>query len=180
GGIVTAAYLSKYFKRITIIESDDVLSDTFNKSTPNELLDYRCRLESPTSIGRSGVSQIYQVHLVAHKLINEYDIRPYSVKNETRFVINDFLLNQNLTEDFEYIGIDRFTLEIALRKELCLQYGKQIEWICNARAIQLVVDQSANTVHGVKYRFKHNVGSPSLDIYGNFIVRIGVILYAVL
>ncbi|CAF4397985.1 unnamed protein product, partial [Rotaria sordida] len=25
GGIVTAAYLTKYFKRITIIESDDVL-----------------------------------------------------------------------------------------------------------------------------------------------------------
>ncbi|CAF4266402.1 unnamed protein product [Rotaria sordida] len=70
GGIVTAAYLSKYFKRITIIESDDVLSDTFNKSTPNELLDYRCRLESPTSIGRSGVSQIYQVHLVARERVN--------------------------------------------------------------------------------------------------------------
>jgi hypothetical protein len=35
------------------------------KSTPEELLKYRCRLESPTSIGRSGVSQIYQIHLMA-------------------------------------------------------------------------------------------------------------------
>ncbi|CAF1548024.1 unnamed protein product [Rotaria sp. Silwood1] len=153
--MVTAAYLSKYFKRITIIESDDVLSDTFNKSTPNEILDYRCRLESPTSIGRSGVSQIYQTHIVLRegfnilhklfphlkdKLINEYDIRPYSLKNEARLVINGILLNQNLTEDFE-----------------CL-------------VIQLIVDRSANTVQGVKYRFKHNVGSSSLDIYGNFIV----------
>ncbi|CAF1181653.1 unnamed protein product [Rotaria sordida] len=183
--MVTAAYLSKYFKRITIIESDDVLSDTFNKSTPNEILDYRCHLESPTSIGRSGVSQIYQAHIIARegfnilhklfphlkdKLINEYDIRPYSLKNEARIVINGISLNQNLTEDFECLGIDRFTLEIALRKELCLQYGKQIEWICNARAIQLIVNQSANIVQGVKYRLKHNVGSPSVDIYGNFIV----------
>ncbi len=59
GGMVTAAYLSKYFKQITIIESDDVLNDTLMKSTSNELLDYRCRLESPTSLGRSGVSQMY-------------------------------------------------------------------------------------------------------------------------
>ncbi|CAF3941830.1 unnamed protein product [Rotaria sordida] len=185
GGMVTAAYLSKYFKRITIIESDDVLNDTFNKSTPSEILDYRCHLESPTSIGRSGVSQIYQPHTVARegfnilqklfphlkdKLINEYDIRSYSLKNDARLVINGILFNQNLTDDFECLGIDRFTLEIALRKELCLQYGKQIEWICNARAIQLIVDQSANTVQGVKYRLKHNIGSSSLNIYGNFIV----------
>ncbi|CAF5065195.1 unnamed protein product, partial [Rotaria sp. Silwood1] len=65
GGIVTAAYLTKYFKRITIIESDDVLSDTFMKSTPNQLLDYRCRLASPTSLGRSGVSQMYHSHVLA-------------------------------------------------------------------------------------------------------------------
>jgi hypothetical protein len=50
-------------------------------------LDYRCRLESPTSVGRSGVSQIYQLHVIEgeehrifcelfphlnDKLINEY------------------------------------------------------------------------------------------------------------
>ncbi|CAF4919120.1 unnamed protein product, partial [Rotaria magnacalcarata] len=52
GGMITAAYLSKYFKRITIIESDDVVSDTLLKSTPQDILDYRCRLESPTSLGR--------------------------------------------------------------------------------------------------------------------------------
>ncbi|CAF3236152.1 unnamed protein product, partial [Rotaria sp. Silwood2] len=102
-GMITAVYLSKHFKRITIIESDDVLSDTFNKSTPNKILDYRCRLESPTSIGRSGVSQIYQIHIlegegfnILHelfpylkdKLVNEYDIRLYSLKNEARIVVN--------------------------------------------------------------------------------------------
>ena len=64
-GMATAAYLSKHFKQITIIESDDVLSDTFIKLTPAELLNYHCRLESPTSIGRSGVSQIYQIHILA-------------------------------------------------------------------------------------------------------------------
>jgi len=44
GGMVTAAYLAKYFSRITIIESDDVLNDILMKSTPEEILDYRCRL----------------------------------------------------------------------------------------------------------------------------------------
>jgi 2-polyprenyl-6-methoxyphenol hydroxylase-like FAD-dependent oxidoreductase len=65
GGMVTAAYLTKYFSRITIIESDDVLNDALMKSTPDEILDYRCRLGSPTSIGRSGVAQIYQIHVLA-------------------------------------------------------------------------------------------------------------------
>ncbi|CAF2873010.1 unnamed protein product [Rotaria sp. Silwood2] len=185
GGMATAAYLSKYFKRITIIESDDVLNDTFNKSTPSQILDYRCRLESPTSIGRSGVSQIYQLHalegegfkimheLFPHlkdKLINEYGIRTYSLKNESRFIIDGNLLNQNLTKDIDWLGIDRFTLEIALRKELCLQFENQIEWKCNARVIQLIADQSSNTVQGVKYRLKQNTGSPLLDIYGDFII----------
>ncbi|CAF3938779.1 unnamed protein product, partial [Rotaria sp. Silwood1] len=185
GGMITAAYLSKYFKRITIIESDDVLSDTFNKSTPNEILDYRCRLESPTSIGRSGVSQIYQIHLLpgegfkifnelfphlTDKLKNEYNVRTYAIKSEVMMIINGNVLNQNLPEDMEWLGIDRFTLEIALRKELCLQYSNQIEWICNARAIQLIVDRSANIVQGVKYRLKQHVNSQLLDIYGDFIV----------
>ncbi|CAF2998678.1 unnamed protein product [Rotaria sp. Silwood2] len=149
------------------------------------LRNYRCRLESPTSIGRSGVSQIYQIHIlegegfnILHelfpylkdKLVNEYDIRLYSLKNEARIVVNGNLLNQNLTEDMGWLGIDRFTLEIALRKELCLKYGNQVEWISNARAIQLVVDQSVNAVQGVKYRLKQHVDSQLLDIYGDFIV----------
>ncbi|CAF3228675.1 unnamed protein product, partial [Rotaria sp. Silwood2] len=82
-------------------------------------------------------------------------ISSYSLKNEAEFVTNGNLLNQNLTEDIEWIGIGRFTLEIFLRKELL---------------IQLIVDQSANIVQGVKYRLKQNTGSPLLDIYGNFIV----------
>jgi hypothetical protein len=74
GGMVTATYLSKYFKRITIIESDDVLNDTLMKYTPDELLDYRCRLESPTSLERSGVSQTYQLHVLqdeGYKILRE-------------------------------------------------------------------------------------------------------------
>ncbi|CAF0878183.1 unnamed protein product [Rotaria sordida] len=185
GGIVTAAYLTKYFKRITIIESDDVLSDTFMKSTPNQLLDYRCRLGGPTSLGRSGVSQMYHLHVLESeghkilqelfpqlkdKLLNEYDVREYSFKTDCRFMVNGFLLNQDLTEDFPLLGIDRFTLETAMRKELCLQYGNQIEWKCNSRAVQLIVDQSLNIIKGIKYRQKHHVDSSSIDLYGDFII----------
>ncbi|CAF5145229.1 unnamed protein product, partial [Rotaria sp. Silwood1] len=105
------------------------------KSTPNQLLDYRCRLASPTSLGRSGVSQMYHSHVLAgegyiilqelfpqlkDKLLNEYDVRDYSLKTECRFVVNGFVLNQDLTEDFLWLGIDRFTLETVMRKELCL------------------------------------------------------------
>ncbi|CAF1489860.1 unnamed protein product [Rotaria sordida] len=185
GGMITAAYLSKYFKRITIIESDDVLSDTFMKSTPNEILDYRCHLESPTSLGRSGISQIYQIHVLQgegfniiqelfpqlkDKLLNEYGVRTYSLKNECRFVTAGVLLNQDLIEDFSWLGIDRFTLDTVLRRELFLQYGNQIEWKCNSRVTQLIVDQSLNIVKGIKYRQKHNVDSSSIDLYGNFII----------
>ncbi|UJR06985.1 hypothetical protein I4U23_011273 [Adineta vaga] len=35
GGMITAVYLTKYFSKVTIIESDDVLNDTFIKSTPS-------------------------------------------------------------------------------------------------------------------------------------------------
>ncbi|CAF4935222.1 unnamed protein product, partial [Rotaria socialis] len=56
-GMTTAAYLSKYFKRITLIESDDVLNETLMKSTANELLDYRCNLKCSSSLGRAGVTQ---------------------------------------------------------------------------------------------------------------------------
>ncbi|CAF4657870.1 unnamed protein product, partial [Rotaria magnacalcarata] len=44
GGMMIAACLSKYFKRITIIESDDVLNETLHKSTPDQIFDYHCRL----------------------------------------------------------------------------------------------------------------------------------------
>ncbi|CAF1177439.1 unnamed protein product [Rotaria sordida] len=185
GGMVTAAYLSKYFKRITIIESDNVLNDTLMKSTPSEILDYRCRLESPTSIGRSGVSQIYQLHVLEcegrkivnelfpqfqEKLFNEYDVRLYSLKDEGRFVTNGVVLDQNLTEDFLWLGADRFTLEVVLRKELFLQYGHKLEWKSNTRVTQLIVDQSLNIVKGVKYRSKENTGSSLVDMYGDFII----------
>ncbi|CAF2240842.1 unnamed protein product [Rotaria magnacalcarata] len=184
GGMMTAACLSKYFKRITIIESDDVLNETLHKSTPDQIFDYHCRLANTTSIGRSGVGQIYQIHVlhsegfnILHdlfpslkdKLLNEYNIRLYSLKNDGKFVINGNLLKQNLIKDIEWLGIDRFTLEIAMRNELCLQFGNQIEWICNARVVELIADQSAYVAHGAKYRLKDS-SSSSLDIYGDFII----------
>ncbi|CAF3252879.1 unnamed protein product [Rotaria sp. Silwood2] len=157
--MATAAYLSKYFKRITIIESDDVLNDVFMKSTPSEILDYRCRLESPTSLGRSG-----------DKLFNEYGVRTYSLKTDLRLAASGIILNQDLTEDFDWLGIDRFTLEIVLRREFCLKFSNQVEWKCNSRVTELIVDRSLNIVKGVKYRSKKNTGSPSLEIYGDFII----------
>ncbi|CAF1353951.1 unnamed protein product [Rotaria magnacalcarata] len=185
GGMITAAYLSKYFKRITIIESDDVVSDTLLKSTPQDILDYRCRLESPTSLGRSGVSQIYQLHVLEgegynilielfphlkDKLLNTYGVRTYSLKTELRFEANGQLLNKNLTEDLFWLCIDRFTLEIVLRQELCIKFPDKIEWKSNSRVTNLIADRPMNIVKGVTYRCKHNVGSPSCDLYGDFIV----------
>ncbi|UJR19295.1 hypothetical protein I4U23_022424 [Adineta vaga] len=185
GGMVTAAYLTQYFSRITIIESDDVLNDKLMKCTPEELLGYRCHLESPAPIGRSSVPQMYQIHLMAiggriilrelfpqldQKLLNEYNVRSYSLKNESRLVVNDVLLHSNLTEDFRWLGIDRFTLEIAIRKELCSQYGHKIQWICNSKVKQLLVDQSLNIVKGVKYRHKQSNHASTVDLYGDFII----------
>ena len=185
GGMVTAAYLTKHFRRITIIESDDVLSDALMKSKPSELLDYRCQLESPMSVGRSGVPQIYQLHIIEgeghkimrelfprldDKLCHEHGISIYSLKKELRLSVNGVLLNQNLTEDFQWLGADRFTLETVLRRELCTQYGNQIEWKSNSRVTQLIVDQASNIVQGVRYRRRKTGGSSSLDIYSDFIV----------
>ncbi|CAF1252821.1 unnamed protein product [Rotaria sp. Silwood1] len=155
------------------------------KSTSSEILDYRCRLESPTSLGRSGVSQIYQIHglhsegykillelfpQLKDTLFNEYGVRTYSMKTQLRLMLSGVLLNQDLTEDFDWLGIDRFTLEIVLRRELCLKFDKQIEWRCNTRVIGLIVDQSLNIVKGIKYRSKKNNDSLSFDMYGDFII----------
>ena len=114
--MVTAGYLAKYFSRITIIESDDVLNDSLMKSTPEEVLEYRCRLESPTSIGRSGVAQIYQAHLmqsegfnILHelfprledKLNNQYNVHSYSLRTESRIEIEGVFLAENVKEDIQ-------------------------------------------------------------------------------
>jgi hypothetical protein len=185
GGMVTAAYLSKYFKRITIIESDDVLNDTLMKCTSDELLDYRCHLESPTSLGRSGVSQIYQTHVIEgegykilqeilpqleNKLFSEYNIRSYSLKNEARLTVNGTLINHNFTEDIKWLGMDRFTLETILRKEICLQFKNKIQWKSNSKVMELIADRSLNIVKGVKYRCKKSDNSSLFDIYGDFII----------
>lgn len=185
GGMVTAAYLSKYFKRITIIEYDDVLNDDLNKSTPDQLLDYRCNLANPALIGRSYVGQIYQIHVlqseganilyslfphIRDRFINEYNIRIYSANKEARLIMNGHLLDRNLIKDIEWLGIDRFTLETIVRRELCLQCGDKIQWKSNAKVVELIVDRSNNVVQGVKYRLKHDNNSQLVDIHGNFIV----------
>ncbi|CAF1384598.1 unnamed protein product [Rotaria sp. Silwood1] len=41
---------------------------------------------------------------------------------------------------------------------------------CNTRATELIVDKSLNVVKGIKYRSKQNIGSPSFDMYGDFII----------
>jgi hypothetical protein len=91
------------------------------KSTPNELLDYRCRLESSTSLGRSGVSQMYQLHVLQdegykilqeifpqlqNKLFNQYNVRNYSLKNDSRLTFSGVTLNQDLTEDINFLGMN--------------------------------------------------------------------------
>ncbi|CAF3579397.1 unnamed protein product [Rotaria socialis] len=184
-GMTTAAYLSKYFKRITLIESDDVLNETLMKSTANELLDYRCNLKCSSSLGRAGVTQSYQIHVLQGeganilfelfpnlkaKLINEYGACLCSLKNKFRFVIGDVLLNKNLTEDLHWFCIDRFTLETILRRELCLQYdNEQIQWMSNTKVTQLIVNQSTNAVLGVKYRSKLN-SDTKMQLYSDFII----------
>jgi 2-polyprenyl-6-methoxyphenol hydroxylase-like FAD-dependent oxidoreductase len=184
-GMTTAAYLTNYFKRVTIIESDDVLNEILMTCTPDELLEYRCNLKNSNSIGRSGVSQIYQIHVLQGegrrilfelfpnlktKLINQYGAHISSLKTQFRFTIGNILLNSNLTEDLYWFCIDRFTLETILRRELCLQFNQQqIQWICNTRVIQLIVNQTTNSVQGVKCRSKEN---PDLleDVHGDLIV----------
>lgn len=185
GGMVTAGYLSKYFKQITIIESDDVLNDTLMKSTSDQILDYRCQLESPTSIGRSGVPQMYQLHVIEgegykilqelfpeleNKLLNEYNIRTYSLKSDTTLNIDGALLNHDLTEDIRWLGIDRFTLETFFRKEFSSKFENKIQWKCNSRVKELIVDRSLNIVKGVKYRSKENTDSSVIDLHGDFII----------
>ncbi|CAF4550283.1 unnamed protein product, partial [Rotaria sp. Silwood2] len=104
------------------------------------------------------------------KLLTEYGARIYSIKTESRLAASGVLLNQNLTTDFDWLGVDRFTLEIVLRKELCLQLGNKLEWKCNTRVTQLVADRSLNIVKGIKYRPKQNIGSSSCCMLGDFII----------
>ena len=119
-GMTTAAYLSKYFKRITIIEPDDVLNETLMNCTADELLDYRCNLKNSNTLGRSGTSQSYQIHVLQgeggkilfdlfpnlkSRLINEHGAKVVSLKENFRFVIGDVMLNKNLTEDLGFVSI---------------------------------------------------------------------------
>lgn len=186
GGMITAGYLTKYFKKITIIESDDVLNDTLMESTSDEILNYRCKLESPTSLGRSGVPQIYQLHVIEGEgykilqelfpdfekyLLNEYNIQSYSLGNDMSATIDGHLLNDNLTEEIRWLGIDRFTLETVFRKQFNLKFENKIQWKCNSRVKELIADKSLNIVKGVKYRSKNNDNDSSLiDLYGDFII----------
>ncbi len=72
---------------------------------------------------------------------------------------------------YKWLDLDRFTLETVLRKVVYSQLKNQIEWKCNTRVIQLIVDQLLNIIKGVKCRSKKNIGSSSFDIYGDFIIN---------
>ncbi|CAF1208112.1 unnamed protein product [Didymodactylos carnosus] len=192
GGLISAAYLSKYFKRITIFESDDVLNDQLMKATSDEILDYRCRLESASSLGRRGVKQIYQLHVLGgegikiifecfpnlkDKLLNEYGARIISLNNEYRMTICGNLLNEHLTKEMNWIGVDRFTLETLMRRELCTKCPSQVEWKSRTRVTKLLVDESKNVVNGVKYRYREKEIDQSkqsvdsrFELYGDFII----------
>lgn len=192
GGMITAAYLTKYFKKITIIESDDVLNDTLIKSTPDEILNYRCQLESPTSIGRSGVPQIYQLHVMLGEgqkilreifpnfekdLLDEYNTQSYSLNNG-QLTVNGIVLYPHLIDDITWLGIDRFSLELFIRKQFISKFQDKIQWKCNTRVKDLIVDKSLNIVKGVKYRSKdnnnddddNNNSSLLNELYGDFII----------
>ena len=111
--------------------------------------------------------------ILENKLLNEYNAYICSLKNNFRFIIGNILLNKYLTEDLYWFCIDRFTLEIILRKELCLQFNQQqIQWITNTKVIQLISNQLTNTVQGVKCRLKEKHTNLLLlkDIYGDFII----------
>lgn len=184
-GMTTAAYLSKHFKRITIVESDDVLNATLMRSTPAELLDYRCSLKNANSLGRAGVSQSYQIHVLQgegakilfglfpqlkSKLVDEYGATDVSLNEHFRFVIGDVKLNKDLTERLDWFCIDRFTLETVLRRELCAQFdAQQIQWMCNTKVTQLLVDQTSNAVRGVACRSKAN-GEERVDLHADFVI----------
>ena len=167
-GMTSAAYLSKYFRRVTIVESDDVLNDQLMKSSDDELLSYRCDLSSSCSLGRSGVSQSYQIHVLQgegrkilfdlfpqlqQRLIDGFGACLVSLRKHFRFVIGDVLLNGNLTDDLHWFCVDRFTLETVLRRELVDQFSAhEIQWRCNTKVSQLIVDSANNAVLGVRCR----------------------------
>ena len=59
-GIATAGYITNIFKKLQLLNQM-----MYSMScTSDELLTYPCHLESPTSLGRSGVLQIYQLHVI--------------------------------------------------------------------------------------------------------------------
>ena len=148
--------------RITIIESDDVLNDPLMKSSPEEILEYRCQLESPSSLGRSGLSQIYQLHAregAAHKILQRLFPK-----------LTDILLNSKLVNDFQWLCADRFILETIMRRELCRQIGDRIQWKSNTRVKYLIVDRASQTVRGVQYRHRHSDRSEMVDLYGDLII----------
>ena len=181
-GMATAAYLKQYFHRITIIENDDVFNNLQMKSSPEELLEYRCSLKSSNSLGRTGVSQNYQIHVLQgegakilfelfpnlkEKLLNEYHAKICSLNKHFRFVIGDVLLNQNLTEDLSWFCIDRFTLETVLRREF-LHDENPIHWICNTKVTNFIVNRTKNSIEGIQCRSKED--EQMKNYYGDLIV----------
>lgn len=174
-GIVTAAYLKKHFRRLTIIESDDVLNEVLMTSSTDELLNYRLSLTSPSTIGRSNVNHCYQIHILQgegrnilsklfptleKKLVEQCGAWVCSLRNRFRFVIGNVSLHREKIDDFEWFCLDRFTLETMLRREFIEQTEHdQIKWLTNATVQRLIVDRTTNQVLGVEYRDKMSIDS---------------------
>lgn len=165
-GMATAAYLRRHFRRVTIIESDDVFDDRLIHSSPAELLSYRCDLTSSSSLGRSSVNHSYQIHVLQGEgrkilfelfpklektLLDEHHAYLCDLKKHFHFVIGDVLLNRALTEDLTWFCIDRFTLETIIRREI--SQFEDIHWISKTKVSNLIVDREKNVVLGVQCPF---------------------------
>ena len=183
-GMTCAAYLIKHFKKVTIIESDDVLNDTLLYSSAEELLNARCFLNNSISLGRSNVNHSFQIHVLQgegrkilfnlfpqleKKLLIDYNGYLCSLKKHFRLTIGDVLLNENLTDDLSWFCIDRFTLETILRREIVSQYSsEEIQWITNHQVKELIVDQSTNCVLGLRYQSKFD-SNCLVDLCGDLV-----------
>ena len=173
-GMATAAYLRRHFRRVTIIENDDVFNERLIHSSPAELLSYRCDLTSSASLGRPSVNHTYQIHVLQGEgrkilfdlfpklektLLDDHHAYLCALKKNFHFVIGDVLLNRALTDDLTWFCIDRFTLETSIRREIS-QFD-DIDWLSKTKVSGLIVDRQENVVLGVR--------CPSSEIRGDLI-----------
>ncbi|CAF1071102.1 unnamed protein product [Rotaria sp. Silwood1] len=73
---------------------------------------------------------------------------------------------------FSAINILTSSLTYETRLSIRIKHASELQAYkkCNTGATELTVDKSLNVVKGIKYRSKQNIGSPSFDMYGDFII----------